>query len=176
MSPTADPPARPAIAVRPLERADLPAVCGIVNHYIEHTTINFRTDPQTPAAWARRWSGTRATHPWFVATIDDAVRGVAYAGPWNTRAAYRWTAETTVYVAHDRRGQGAGRALYVALLEALSVRGFATTVAAISLPNPASVDLHESCGFVHVGTLRAVGFKLGHWCDVALYQRPARHA
>jgi phosphinothricin acetyltransferase len=157
--------------VRPAQEADFAGVCALVNHYIEHTVINFHTEPQTPAEWVAEWTATRARHPWQVALRDGAVVGVAYAGPWKARKAYAWSAEVTVYVAHDSQRRGIGRALYRRLLAELDARGYRTAVAAIALPNEPSVALHEACGFRHVGTLGAVGYKHGQWVDVGFWQR-----
>jgi phosphinothricin acetyltransferase len=38
--------------------------------------------------------------------------------------------------------------------------------------NAGSIALHRACGFALVGTLPAVGWKLGRWVDSVLMQRP----
>lgn len=157
--------------VRPAQEHHLAGVCDIVNHYIRTTAYNFRTEPQTPQQWREQWRADRQRYPWLVAVAGDQVRGVAYASAWKERAAYAWSAEVTGYVAPDARRCGLGRALYQRLLGTLDAQGFRTTIAGISLPNPASVALHESFGFTHVGTFESVGFKLDRWCDVGYWQR-----
>ena len=101
-------PARSRPVVRLAEAPDLPAVCEIVNHYIEHTAVNFRTAPQTPAEWRELWRERRDRYPWYVAEVAGEPVGIAYAGPWNPRAAYAWTAESTIYLAPDHHGRGLG--------------------------------------------------------------------
>lgn len=96
--------------------------------------------------------------------------GYAYAGPWKARAAYARTVETSVYVAVDASGQGLGRCLYAALIQRLQDAGMHALISGISLPNPASVALHESFGFAHVGNFRQVGHKFGRWIDVGYWQ------
>jgi len=150
---------------------DLRDVCEIVNHYIAHTTWNFRLEPQTESDWLADWSANRARYPWLVASVDETVAGVAYTGPWKRRAAYDWSAEVTVYVAEDLQHLGVGRALYSRLLPMLDQLGFRTAVAVIALPNPGSVALHEAHGFHHVGTLPEIGFKHGKWVDVGFWHR-----
>jgi phosphinothricin acetyltransferase len=105
-----------------------------------------------------------------VAVVDDRVVGVAYAGPWNERAAYRWTVESTVYVEESAHRRGVGDALYTELLDRLRRQGFHSAVAVIALPNDPSVRLHERHGFAQVGELREAGFKHGAWHDVGFWQ------
>ncbi|HSZ05773.1 MAG TPA: GNAT family N-acetyltransferase [Solirubrobacteraceae bacterium] len=159
------------VVVRSAQERELPDVCALVNHYIEHTSFNFRTEPQTPGEWREDWSATRSGYPWLTASVDGVLAGVAYAGPWKGRAAYSWCAEVTVYVANDSQRRGVGRALYGRLLRILDSQGYRTQVAVITLPNPSSVALHEACGFRHAGTLSGVGYKHGAWLDVGFWQR-----
>jgi phosphinothricin acetyltransferase len=157
--------------VRLAEAGDLPAVCAIVNHYIKETTVNFRTEPQTPAEWEADWRRLHDRYPWLVAVVDGSVAGIAYAAPWKARNAYDWCVETTLYVSHLRRGQGLGTALYAYLLKVLEAQGYHSVVAVIGLPNPESVSFHERLGYAHAGTLHAVGYKMGEWHDVDFWQR-----
>jgi phosphinothricin acetyltransferase len=148
---------------------DLAEVCKIVNHLIETTVFNFRTEPQGVDEWHNNWRRLHSRFPWLVAT-DDRVLGVAYAAPWNDRAAYQWTAEATVYVDPSRHRRGVGEALYTELLDRLRHQGFHSVVAVIALPNDPSVRLHERHGFVRVGRLVDAGYKLGAWHDVGFWQ------
>ncbi len=106
-------------------------------------------------------------HPWLVAEGDDgSVVGYAYATQHRERAAYRWATDTSVYVAPSQHRRGIGRALYAALLPLLVRQGFYVACAGITLPNDASVGLHESFGFQAVGSYERVGFKFGRWWAV----------
>jgi phosphinothricin acetyltransferase len=96
--------------------------------------------------------------------------GYAYAGRFKERSAYRYCVETAVYLAHGRLGEGIGTRLYAELLDTLRAQGIRTAVGIIALPNAASVTLHEKLGFVHTGTLQAVGYKLEQWVDVGYWQ------
>src|SRR5581483_1401624 len=111
-----------------------------------------------------------ASHPWLIAEIDDEVTGFAYASPHRTRAAYRWAADVTVYVDPRHQRRGFGRMLYAALFGLLRRQRLYTACAGITLPNDASVGLHESMGFVSVGTYQRIGFKAGAWRDVGWWQ------
>ena len=162
--------------LREAREGDMPAFATMVNYFIETTTYNFRTQPQTAPEWQDDWKLLHERYPWLVATMDDELVGLAYAGPWKARNAYDWCAESTVYVANGQHGKGIGRALYRALLGILDAQGYRTTIGVIGLPNAASVALHEACGFRHTGTLKSVGYKMDRWCDIGFYQRYAANS
>lgn len=109
--------------------------------------------------------------PWLVCEgAGGSIAGYAYAGRFRERFAYRWTAETSVYIHPQATGRGLGRALYTALHGMLRLMNYRRAVAGIALPNAASIALHEKMGYQVVGTFHAVGFKLGRWHDVAWYE------
>jgi L-amino acid N-acyltransferase YncA len=160
-----------AAMIRLATTADAEGICAIYNHYDENTTVTFEETPVTPAAMAERIVDIQRTHVWCVACQDDVIAGYAYAGPWRTRAAYRFAVETTVYLDPNRTRQGLGRALYGRLLADLRGLGFHCAMGGVALPNEASVALHERMGFVKVAHFREVGFKFDRWIDVAYWQR-----
>jgi phosphinothricin acetyltransferase len=121
---------------------------------------------------ARRIGWISATHPWLVLERAGAVVGYAYGCPHRSRAAYRWAADVSVYVGARHHRSGAGRELYSALLGLLREQRFRTACAGITLPNEASVGLHEALGFTLVGVYRDIGWKAGAWRDVGWWQRP----
>jgi len=104
------------------------------------------------------------------------VLGFAYAGPHGARAAYRWSANVSAYVAGEAHRRGIGRALYAELFGLLRRQGFHALFAGITLPNDKSVGLHEAMGFTHLGTYHEVGFKLGRWRDVGYWRLGLRNA
>ena len=159
------------IEIRRTREADMPAHCEIVNRYIETTTINFRTEPQTAREWREDWKRVCDSHPWLVAETGGEVAAIAYASPWKPRRAYDWTVETTVYVREGRHRRGLGRLLYSRLLEILDAQGYQSQIGVIALPNEPSVTLHEALDFRYVGTLRDVGFKHEGWRSTGLWQR-----
>ena len=128
-------------------------------------------DPPGTEEMAGRIDGITRTHPWLVAERDGEVAGYAYGTPHHTRAAYRWSTDVTVYVADEHRRKGVGRDLYEALFDLLSRQGFTMACAGVTLPNEASVALHESLGFEPVGVYRRVAWKFGRWWDVGWWQR-----
>jgi phosphinothricin acetyltransferase len=108
--------------------------------------------------------------PWLLAEDAAGVAGYAYAGPWRVRAAYRHSVETSIYLAPRAAGRGIGRSLYAALLDALRERDVHAVIGGVSLPNAASVALHERMGFAQVARFEEVGFKFGRWIDVGYWQ------
>lgn len=151
--------------------ADGEAVAEIYRPIVADTAISFETDPPDAEEMSRRIASSLPRYPWLVAVDGDSIVGFAYAGPHRTRAAYRWSVDCSVYVRPDDRGSGVGRLLLSSLLEILETQGFRNAFAGISLPNPASVGLHEALGFTPVGIYRDVGWKLNAWHDVGWWQR-----
>ena len=130
-----------------------------------------------PHEMADRIRITSRAYPWLVAEIDGEVAGYAYGSRHHDRAAYRWSADVTVYIAAAHHRRGVGRALYEALFALLERQGFYEVCAGVTLPNDASVGLHESLGFTPIGVYRNVAFKFGRWHDVGWWQlslRPRR--
>jgi L-amino acid N-acyltransferase YncA len=113
---------------------------------------------------------TARSHPWLVAEIDGDVVGYAYGSRHHDRAAYRWSADVTVYISAAYHRRGVGRALYGALFELLQRQGIYEVCAGVTLPNDPSVGLHESLGFRPVGVYRDVAFKFGEWYSVGWWQ------
>ena len=161
----------PTLAIRPVTLADALAIAAIYAHYVDETVVTFEEEAPDAAEMVRRIETTTAGYPWLVAETDGAIVGYAYGRPYHTRAAYRWTCETGIYLAHESRARGTGRVLYTALLAALAERGFITAIAAITVPNDESTRFHERLGFLPVGRFAGVGFKQGGWHDVGYWQR-----
>ena len=161
------------LALRAARPDDAGEIAAIYAPHVTEGVASFELDAPDVATMAARMAAAGDVYPWLVATdvSDGAVLGYAYAGRFREREAYRWTVETTVYLADRAQRRGIGRHLYGALLATLTRQGFTQAIGAIALPNPASVALHETLGFVHAGTLAAVGYKLGQWADVGYWQR-----
>jgi L-amino acid N-acyltransferase YncA len=160
--------------IRPATPADAPAVAAIYAPYVRDTAISFESEPPGPPEMASRIAGTLERFPYLVVedSVAGGVIGYAYAGLHASRAAYRWSADVSVYIGPDGHRRGLGRRLYTALLALLEMQGYAHAYAGITLPNPASTGLHEALGFTAVGTYRNVGHKFGRWYDVVWYERP----
>jgi phosphinothricin acetyltransferase len=149
---------------------DGPACAAIYAPFVTDTAVSFEDVAPGGREFGRRIEATSASYPWLIAEAEGEVAGYAYATRWRDRAAYRWTAEVAVYVADARRRQGVGRQLYQVLFDLLAQQGLRAVCAGVTLPNDASVALHEACGFTPVGVFRRVGFKFGRWWDVGWWQ------
>jgi phosphinothricin acetyltransferase len=158
-------------AIVPAELRHAAALASIYAPLVRDTAVSFETDVPDASEMARRIESTLPRHPWLVCEQDGVARGYAYAGRHRARAAYRWSVEVSVYVAAPAHRSGVGTGLYAALLEILASQGFHRAYAGITLPNPASVALHEALGFAPVGVFHAVGFKGGVWHDVGWWER-----
>lgn len=112
----------------------------------------------------------RKAHVWLVAEDAGRVLGYAYGGPHRERAAYNRTVEVSAYVDRSAQRRGIGRELYSALFDRLRQAGYRLLVAGITLPNEASVGIHEAMGFEPVGIYSNIGFKNGRWWDVGWWQ------
>lgn len=160
--------------IRNASIADLPALTDILNHYIVHTPINFDVEPYTVGA-RREWFDEHASKGKYrlvVAEENGQVVGYATTSPWRPKAAYGTTVESSVYCRHDACGRGIGSLLYRSLFEAVRGEDVHMIVAGATMPNAASVALHERLGFRQVGVFQAVGRKFDKYWDVAWFQRP----
>ena len=149
---------------------DAQACAAIYAPFVRDTAISLEEQPPDAAEMAARISYTEALYPWLVLEQDGVVGGFAYASQHRDRIAYRWSADVTVYVDPTRHRRGLGRRLYGALLSLLRAQGLRTACAGITLPNDASVGLHEAMGFTSIGVYRHIGFKHGAWRDVGWWQ------
>jgi L-amino acid N-acyltransferase YncA len=157
--------------IRPADPLRDAAACAeIYAPYVRTTAISFEGEPPDANQLAERIERYQATHQWLVAEDAGDVVGYAYACPHRERAAYRWAADVSVYVGPEHHRRGYGRELYGELLAALRRQGFYMVCAGVTLPNEASVALHEALGFTPVGVYRRIGYKLGKWWDVGWWQ------
>ncbi len=156
--------------IRLATRADLPAINDIYNDEILHGIATFDIDPWTLGqrrAWLRE---TQHPHAVIVAVDDSEVIGFGCLRPFRAKAAYRFTAENSVYIHRAHRGRGIGAIILTRLIEIARDNGFHSIIAGVTRDNPASDRLHLGHGFVPVGTEREVGYKFERWLDVTWYQ------
>lgn len=156
---------------------DLPAITAIYAHHVLHGAGTFEEVPPDVEAMAARLDHVRQNGwAWLVAEGEgeegQGIIGFAYFTQFRDRSAFRFTAEDSIYVRDDVRGQGVGKALVAALLERATVAGFRQMVALIGdSDNVGSIGLHLSLGFRQVGLLRSAGMKFGRWVDLVFMQR-----
>ncbi|MEM6762501.1 MAG: N-acetyltransferase family protein [Pseudomonadota bacterium] len=159
---------RPVVRMARVE--DAAAVQAIYAPIVEGTVISFEDKAPSVEKIGRRIETTLAAFPYLVAELDGKVVGFAYAGGHGKRRGYYRAANIGIYVAEEVRGAGVGKAIYGVLLPELEARGIHTVMAAIVVPNDASVRLHEGMGFVKAGVFREVGHKFGRYLDVGWWQ------
>lgn len=161
--------------IRVATAQDAEAITAIYAPLVANTPISFELAPPTVDEMRGRIITTLERLPWLVSEDDSgAVNGYVYASRHRERPAYQWSVDVTAYVRDDARGRGVGKRLYLTLFEELVRLGYFQAFAGIALPNTASVTLHETVGFQHLGTYRNVGFKLGAWHDVGWWQKTLR--
>ena len=160
--------------VRPAVAEDLERINDIYNHYVLHSQATFDLVPITMEArreWFTHYS-TGGPHRLLVADEDGLVLGFATSSPFRPRAAYATSVETSVYCDPDRIGVGIGSLLYEKLFAAIEGEDLHRAYAGVSLPNDASVSLHERFGFVKVGEYTEVGRKFGRYWNVGWFEKP----
>ena len=142
------------IAIRAARPEDAAAIAAIYAPYVLTGTVSFEIDPPDARQMRARMAASDGLYPWIVATngeADGGVLGYAYATKFRDRPAYRYVVETSIYVAGTVQRQGIGRLLYEALIDTLRAQGFTQAIGVISLPNDASIRLHEAVGFRRAG-------------------------
>ena len=162
------------VDVRPATADDLSAVNEIYNQYILEAHYTFDIEPWTMEA-RREWFGhygATGRHRLLVAVSEDRVIGYASSSRYRQKAAYDVTVETSVYIAPDSVGRGAGSRLYHELFKILDSEDVHRANAGITLPNPASIALHERFGFKRVALFTEQGRKFDRYWDVAWFEKP----
>jgi L-amino acid N-acyltransferase YncA len=161
--------------IRPVDAArDAAACAAMYSPSVTHGVASLEAVAPDAAELSRRIDEVTARYPWLVAELDGVIAGYAYASQHRTRASYRWSADVTVYVSDAHHRRGVGRALYGRLFDLLAAQGYYEACAGITLPNDASVGLHESLGFRPIGVYRQIAFKFGAWRDVGWWQKTLR--
>lgn len=164
----------PDFTLRAAVPSDMAALGAIYAPYVLETTVSFETSPPDDAERLRIFESRRDSFPWLVAEDAGGILGYACAGRLAARPGYDWAAETTIYLAQNRRGRGVGRALYTALLGLLAAQGYCEAYAIIASPNPESEGFHEKMGFRREGLLTRAGRKLGRVVAVAYWAKTLR--
>ncbi|MDB5908872.1 MAG: phosphinothricin acetyltransferase [Massilia sp.] len=150
---------------------DAGPITSIYNHFVLTTSISFEEAAVPVHEMAQRIADVQAAGlPWVIAEVDGVIAGYAYATKWRVRHAYRFSVESSVYLAPESAGKGIGTALYRALLDLLREGGYHLVIGGITLPNDASIALHEKMGFEKVAHYSEVGFKFQRWIDVGYWQ------
>lgn len=156
--------------IRPVKVKDANKIAAIYNYYIEKTVITFEENQVTSKEIENRIAEKTRKLPWLVFEEGGEVLGYAYASPWAGRCSYRFSAEVTVYLNVNAKGKGIGSKLYSELLTQLKALNYHVVIGGVTLPNVASVALHEKFGFEKVAHYKEIGFKFDRWLDVGYWQ------
>lgn len=159
------------LVIRPIEERDIPVCLAIYNYYIEHTTVTFEEEPLSLSAFSGRVRRICESYPYLVAERNGVCIGYAYLDAYNERSAYRYTADLSIYLAHDCLSRGAGSALLADIERRAAQQGLRNIVSIITEENARSLAFHEKHGYREVGRLYKSGLKFGRWLDVAFYQK-----
>jgi L-amino acid N-acyltransferase YncA len=156
--------------IRTATTDDAKDMLDIYRPYVLETPISFEVDVPSIEEFERRISEKVGKYPWLLCELEDEIVGYAYAGNFHTRCAYAWSVESSVYVRRGFHGKGIGKFLYENLLNILKEQGVVNVIGGMTMPNEASLRLHEHFGFVKVAQYKDVGFKMGQWWDVGYWQ------
>ena len=166
------------IIIRSVTTEDAEALLNIYSYYVENTAITFEYDVPTLEEFRQRISNTLKKYPYLAAEKEGQILGYAYAGVFKDRAAYDWSAETTIYLAQDAVKCGVGRMLYEALEKEMKERGFLNLYACIGYPieedeylTKNSAEFHEHLGYEYVGRFHKCGYKFGRWYDMVWMEK-----
>ena len=149
---------------------DAQGILQIYTPHVLHDACTFETRVPSTDEFEARISKCLQKFPWIVCEIDNNIAGYVYASMHREREAYQWTCESSVYVHKNFKGKGIGKALYEALFQILEAQSLVNVYAGITLPNEASVRLHEGCGFRLFAEYENIGYKLGKWHKVGWWK------
>ncbi|MDD4124858.1 MAG: GNAT family N-acetyltransferase [Eubacteriales bacterium] len=154
--------------------SDAEGILAVYAPFITDTCISFETEIPSVESFRERMRGIMTAYPYLVCEKSGVIVGYAYASKYSERAAYRYSADVSIYIAPEYHRKGIGKQLYTTLLEILKERGFYTVFACIAGKNKKSEDFHYSFGFVKVGEFHNAGFKHGRWHNIIWMEKPLR--
>ena len=159
------------MAIRFAREADLPEILAIYAPYVENTTVSFEYEVPTQQAFTQRFQAITRQFPWLVWEEEGRILGYAYGSAPFERAAYRWCAEPSIYLAPEAQGRGIGRKLYQALEAILQKQGYCLLYAIITSENRASLAFHKALGYSPVATMPCCGFKQDRWLGITWMEK-----
>ncbi|NMH86322.1 GNAT family N-acetyltransferase [Flavivirga algicola] len=156
--------------IRPLNLNDTKELLDIYNYYVLNSIATFDDEVLSLDTFKEKITRISTNYPFIVFEEDNKILGYAYGSKWRPKPAYKHTVESTVYVKHDVLGKQVGTKLYTELLSQLKKQNYHIVLGGLTLPNDASVRLHEKFGFEQVAHFKEVGLKFGKWLDVGFWQ------
>ncbi|MCF7569296.1 N-acetyltransferase family protein [Sabulilitoribacter arenilitoris] len=156
--------------IRPVHIEDAQSLLNIYNYYVINTAVTFDIEPITLKTFIKKLNVLKKDYPFIVFEENNTILGYAYGSRFRPKPAYDYVVESTVYVKYDTHGRQIGTQLYAELLKLLKKENFHTVLGVLTIPNDASIKLHERFGFKQVANLKEVGLKFGKWLDVGIWQ------
>ena len=156
--------------IRKVALEDAPQIMNIYNHYVDHTIFTFDTECASLNEIQDKIRMMMNIYPWIVYEVDGEIMGYAYASEWKAKDGYKHSVETTVYLKNGSFKNGLGTLLYQELINQLKELNFHALMGCITLPNDASIRLHEKLGFEKVGHFKEVGYKFDKWIDAGYWE------
>ncbi|GBU15568.1 N-acetyltransferase [Polaromonas sp.] len=161
------------LLLRSSRAEDCAAITALYAHHVLHGTGSFETEAPDCAEMSQRRADVLAKGlPYLVAEQDGQIIGFAYGNWFKPRPAFRYSVETSIYLAPDLQRQGLGRALLAELLARCERAGIRKLMAIIGdSDNAGSIGVHRAVGFTEVGTIAACGWKFDAWRDIVIMQK-----
>jgi phosphinothricin acetyltransferase len=156
--------------IRLVTLEDAEAVCAIYNYYVLNTIVTFEEKPVSAAEMRERIKSVVQDFPWYVYEENGKITGYAFLHYYNTRSAYRFTVEDSVYVKNGRQQNGIGTRLLERLIQDAKRLGKHSIMAILGIPNDASEALHRKHGFQKMADMDELGFKFGKWASVGFWK------
>ena len=157
--------------IRFARESDIPAILGIYGPYVQNTAVSFEYTVPTLEEFTRRFRDITAQFPWLVFEENSEILGYAYASLPFGRAAYRWVAASSIYLAASAQGRCIGKALYAALEALLTQQGYRKTYAIITSDNPGSLGFHKRQGFRFLAEFPQCGVKFSKLYNVVWMEK-----
>ena len=156
--------------IRDASISDAGIIRDIYGYYVKNSFITFTEKNPTLAEYEKSIADTQKNYPYLVVCQGERILGMAYASQVRHHDAYRFSVESTIYLAYDApKHQGLGKALYLALEQELQKRGYVFMYGVITEDNEESIAFHKALGFAEVGHFSNIGYKFGQWKGIVWY-------
>lgn len=156
--------------IRAFHINDIPELLDIYNYYVLNTTVTFDLEALSLQVFTEKINTINKEYPCIIFEKENEILGFAYGSKFRPKPAYHYVVESTVYVKYNTHGKQIGTQLYAELLKQLKEAKFHTVLGVLTIPNAASVKLHDKFGFKQVAHLKEVGFKFGEWQHIGIWQ------
>ena len=151
--------------------SDIPVITAILNHAAATSTATWHEYPKSEAEMAEWFAARKKDYVVLAARDGSGLLGYASYGPFRAPSGYQLSAEHSIYVREDKRGQGIGKALLTALIERAQGQGLHALIGGVDGDNELSIALHKAFGFKETGRLPEAGRKFDRWLTLVFLQK-----